>query len=51
VRRSDAARVYGSMIGDASIPSAPFLWYRKQELIAAQPPELNTVERVSQTVY
>jgi hypothetical protein len=47
----DAARVYDSMIGDASIPSAPFLWYRKQELIAAQPPELDTVERVSQTIY
>ncbi len=47
----DAARVYDSMIDDASIPSAPFLWYRKQELIAAQPPKLDTVDRVTQTIY
>ena len=47
----DAAHVYDSMIGDASIPSAPFLWYRKQELIASQPPELDTLELVAETIY
>ena len=47
----DAARVYDSMIDDTSIPSAPFLWYRKQELIASQPPELDTLALVTEAIY
>jgi hypothetical protein len=47
----DAARAYDSMIEDASIPSAPFLWYRKQELIAAHPPELATVAQTADAIY
>lgn len=50
-RRDDAAAIYNSMIADTSIPSAPFLWYRKQELVGAQPRPVGALSEVITTIY
>lgn len=46
-----AAHSYDRMATDELIPSAPFLWYRKQELIASQPPRLSPLSAAANRIY
>jgi hypothetical protein len=46
-----ALEVYNDLIEDPIIPSAAFLWYRKQQFVAAHPPPLTQMADVAADIF